>query len=60
MNRKIDELKSDGKYREAGAAAFAAGLSNSYGVHFGFGGLQRSFAAAEFAEGYAAACRDAR
>ncbi len=55
MTRTIDQLKSEGKYREAGAAAFAAGLPNSYGVHFGFRGLNRALAVAEFSEGYAAA-----
>jgi len=52
MSRVVDELKAEGKYRAAGAAARRAGLDCVYGVHFGFAGIDRAFAVAEFKAGY--------
>lgn len=51
----IDKLKSEGLYREAGAAAFAHNSTfRSYGCHFGMQS-DRSRAMREFYEGFDAA-----
>lgn len=50
-NGQIDELKSEGRYFEAGIAARQAGEGCHYGCHFGMRS-ERARAIAEFEAGY--------
>ena len=59
MNNAINKLKSQGQYREAGAATFEAKQPCTYGCHFGMRS-ERDFAIREFAEGYETARAAAR
>ena len=51
---KVEKLKSEGKYREAGELAFNEGQSDAYGCHYGMRS-DRQFAINEFRAGYEAA-----
>lgn len=50
-HRTRDELKSQGKYKEAGEHAYKHGLGRSYGPHFGMRSSKNS-AETEFHKGY--------
>lgn len=49
--RQIDELKSEGRYFEAGVLARQSGCDDNYGCHFGFRS-ELEKARAEFKQGY--------
>lgn len=49
--RQIDELKSEGRYFEAGVLARQSGCDDSYGCHFAFRS-ELEKARAEFKQGY--------
>jgi hypothetical protein len=49
--RTIDELKSQGQYREAGAEAFRTGRDRGYGCHFGMRST-RDYARREYEAGW--------
>ena len=47
----LDKLKSEGRYFEAGQLAYELGLSNNYGIHYGWWD-ERNEAIIEFKAGY--------
>lgn len=49
--RQIDDLKSEGRYFEAGVLARQSGCDDNYGCHFGFRS-ELEKARAEFKQGY--------
>lgn len=56
---KTEQLKSEGKYIEAGANAWAAKEGRAYGCHYGMRS-DRAFAMNEFYRGYDEADENAR
>ena len=53
-HRRVEDLKHDGEYRQAGALAAQLDLPCDYGCHFGFR-ADRAYAVHEFRAGYDAA-----
>lgn len=55
----VERLKSDGRYRHAGALAWALGMDANYGCHFGMRST-RDHAIYEYQQGWAGADFDSR